>query len=180
MAVVLGTLSLGLGLRAEDTQLPPGAVDFGKFTPPSAGGEFVEVHIRSNLINMAARLAEKAEPSIADMLRGLKLIRVNVIGLGDENGADVKKRVTKIREDLDAQGWERVVMARQAREDVCVYVKTRGEEAVEGVVVTVIEADRQAVLVNVVGNLRPEKLAEVGERFNIEPLKKLGVPEPKS
>ena len=40
---------------------PAGYVDFGKFSPPASGGEFVEVHIKSNLISMAARLVEKSE-----------------------------------------------------------------------------------------------------------------------
>src|SRR5882672_12689077 len=71
---------------------PPGYVDFGKFLPPASGGEFVEVHIKSNLISMVARLAEKSEPEAAELLRGLKLVRVNVIGLDDSNRADMEKR----------------------------------------------------------------------------------------
>jgi hypothetical protein len=36
-----------------------------------------------------------------------------------------------------------------------------------------MQGDGHAVFVNVVGDIRPEKLAMVGERFNIEPLKHL-------
>ena len=163
---------VGIGIQAENT--PPGYVDFGKFSPPSSGGEFVEVHITSNLISMVARLAEKNEPEIAELLRGLHRVRVNVIGLDDGNRAEMETRVKKIRSDLDAQGWERIVTAQKKDEDVGVYLKTRGEEAVEGVVVTVIESNREAVFINIVGNIKPEKIAVIGERFNIEPLKKIG------
>ena len=86
----------------------------------------------------------------------------------------METRVKKIRSDLDAQGWERIVTAQKKDEDVGVYLKTRGEEAVEGVVVTVIESNREAVFINIVGNIKPEKIAVIGERFNIEPLKKIG------
>jgi hypothetical protein len=161
-----------LGIHAENTG--PGYVDFGKFTPPASGDEFVEVHIKSNLISMAARLAEKSEPQVAELLRGLQLIRVNVIGLNSENRAEMEKRVKTIRSELDGQGWERIVTAQQKDEDVGIYVKTRGQEAVEGIVVTVLEAKGEAVLVNIVGDIKPEKLAMLGERFNIEPLKKIG------
>ena len=164
--------TLGVAIQAENT--PPGYVDFGKFSPPSSGGEFVEVHITSNLISMVARLAEKNEPEIAELLRGLHRVRVNVIGLDDGNRAEMETRVKKIRSDLDAQGWERIVTAQKKDEDVGVYLKTRGEEAVEGVVVTVIESNREAVFINIVGNIKPEKIAVIGERFNIEPLKKIG------
>jgi riboflavin synthase alpha subunit len=86
----------------------------------------------------------------------------------------MEKRVKTIRSELDGQGWERIVTAQQKDEDVGVYVKTRGQEAVEGIVITVLEAKGEAVLVNIVGDIKPEKLAMLGERFNIEPLKKIG------
>ena len=83
-------------------------------------------------------------------------------------------RVKTIRTELDGQGWERIVTAQQRDEDVGVYVKTRGEKAVRGIVITVIAAKGEAVLVNIVGDIKPEQLAVLGERFNIEPLKKVG------
>jgi hypothetical protein len=165
-------LTAVIGLQAENP--PPGYVDFGKFSPPASGGEFVEVHIKSNLIGMIARLAEKSEPEAAELLRGLKLVRVNVIGLNDENRDEIEKRIKAIRNKLDAQGWERVVTAQKKDEDVGVYLKTRGEEAVEGVVITVLDGNHEAVLVNIVGDIKPEKTAVIGERLNIEPLKKIG------
>ena len=150
----------------------PGFIDFGKFTP-AAGSEFIEVHVTSNLISMVSRLARDKEPEVADLLKGLKLVRVNVIGLNDENRADMEKRVKAIRAQLDTAGWEHLVTAQKQGEDVAVYIKTRGSEAVEGIVVSVMQANHEAVLVNVVGDIQPEKLSVVGERFNIEPLKNL-------
>jgi len=52
--------------------------------------------------------------------------------------------------------------------------KMHGSESVEGLVVTVLQGNKEAVLVNVVGDIRPEKLAMIGERFGIEPLKQVG------
>jgi hypothetical protein len=150
-----------------------GLVDFGRFSPPSGGGQFVEVHVKSALINIAARLAEKAEPEVAGLLRGLQAVRVNVIGIDDANRAELTDRLAKIHSDLDAKGWERVVSVLEKSQEVGVYIKHRGEEAIEGVVVTVVEANKEAVLVNVVGDIRPEQLATVGEKLGIDPLKKI-------
>src|SRR5436309_12442309 len=172
LAPAVTVAALSLHVCAADT--PPGYVDFGTFSPPASGGEFVEVHIKSNLISMAARLVEKSEPDVAELIRGLQLIRVNVIGLDDENRAEMEKRVKKIRSELDAKGWERVVTAQKKDEDVGVYLKTRGADAVEGLVITVIEGNREAVLINIVGDIKPDKIAVIGERMNIEPLKKAG------
>jgi hypothetical protein len=90
--------------------------------------------------------------------------------LSKENRDDMKKRVATIRESLDKSGWERIVTAIEKNQDVGVFLKTKDAKTVEGVCVTVIDKD-QVVLVNVVGNIQPEKLVTVGERFDLEPLK---------
>jgi Domain of unknown function (DUF4252) len=161
-------------LTVQAANAPAGYVDFGKLSAGENGAQFVEVNVNSNLIAMVARLTQKSEPDVAELLQGLHSIRVNVIGLNDANRDEIQQRVKSIRSQLDNQGWERIVTAQQKKEDVGVYLKTRGPEAVEGVVVTVLDGRKEAVLINVVGDIKPEKLALLGERFNIDPLKKLG------
>src|SRR5260370_11862797 len=106
MAVGIAVLAtiMSAGHCAEG--LPPGQVDFGKFSPPGAGGEFVEVNLTSSLISLAAKFVEKDEPEVARLLGGLQLVRVTVIGLNDENRGDLEKRTQKIRKELDSKGWE--------------------------------------------------------------------------
>src|SRR5438093_12706276 len=107
LALAVLSAFASIGVCADNP--PAGYIDFGKFSPPASGGEFVEVHIKSNLISMAARLVEKSEPDLAELIRGLQLIRVNVIGLDEENRAEVDKRVKNIRSKLHAHGLERFV-----------------------------------------------------------------------
>lgn len=171
-AAALLATTLCLPLRADDP--PPGFVDFGKFAPPSGGGQFVEVNVKAQLLGLAARLIEKQEPEVAALLRDLKGVRVNVVGVDDANRADLEERIRKIRVALDEAGWQRVVTVQDKDENVGVYLKQRGEEAIDGVVVTVIDGGKEAVFVNVVGDIRPEKLAVLGEKLHIEPLKKVG------
>lgn len=172
------SLALGLTLaaspftRADDPL--PGQVDFGQLRPPEGGGQFVEVNINTALLSIAARVTEKQEPDVAELLRSLKSVRVNVIGLTDANRAELGERISKLRTELDGHGWNRIVTVQEAKQEVGVYVKQRGEEAIEGIVITVIEGNKEAVLVNVVGDIKPEKIALLGERLNIEPLKKAG------
>jgi hypothetical protein len=77
---------------------------------------------------------------------------------------------------LDKNNWERIVTAHQGSDDVTVHLKMQTDEAVEGIAVTVIDGNKRVVLVNVVGNIRPENIALIGERFDIEPLRKIGHP----
>lgn len=152
----------------------PGLVDFGKFTPPGKGSEFVEVNIRSNLLNFAALLVEKEEPDAAKLLRSVQLVRVNVVGLTDENRDELQKRVQGIRQDLEGRGWEQNVNVQGKKgEDVGVYTQTQGGTALAGIAVTVIDP-KNIVLVNVVGDIRPEQIAALGEKLDIKPLKEIG------
>jgi hypothetical protein len=165
--VAVGAICLALApvVRAGE----PGFVDFGTLNP-TGENQFVEVNIKSNLIAMVAAITKKSEPEVTQVIEGLKAIRVNVLGVTKENRDDMKKRVTDIREQLDKAGWERIVTAIEKNQDVGVFLKTKDAKTVEGVCVTVIEKN-QVVLVNVVGDIQPEKLAIVGERFDVEPLK---------
>ncbi len=169
-AVLAG--SLCLPLLGEEP--PAGYVDLGKFIPPSGGGQFVEVNVQGDLLNLAARLTEKQEPEVADLLRGLKSVRVNVVGIDKTNREDITERARSLREELESKGWNRLVTVQDKGQDVAVYLKHRGEEAIEGVVVTVVDGKKEAVFINIVGDIRPEKIAVLGERLHIEPLKKIG------
>src|SRR5438552_1403113 len=155
---------VGTGLRAES--LPPGQVDFGKFSASGSGREFVEVNLSSSLISLAARFVEKEEPEVARLLNSVQLVRVNVIGLDDENRAELEKRTQKIRKELEGKGWERIVTAQKQDQDVGVYLKTQGKDTVQGIVVLVTEGNRQAVFVNIVGDSKPEQLALLGEKWH--------------
>jgi hypothetical protein len=176
MPVLLGTAIVSLALLGTTCaeSLPPGQVDFGKFVPPGGGGEFVEVNLGSSLLSLAATFVQEEEPGVAQLLNGLQLVRVNVIGVNGDNRAELEKRTQKLRQELENKGWDRVVAAQKQDQDVGIYVKTQGKEIVQGLVVTVMEGNHQAVFVNIVGNIKPEQLALLGERLHIEPLKKLG------
>ncbi len=154
--------------------LPPGQVDFGAFSPPEAGGQFVEVNLPGSLISMAARLVEKQQPEVAQLLGCLHLVHVNVIGLDDSNRQEMEKRTERIRHELDSKGWERIVAVHQQEQTVSVYLKTASKDTVQGLVVMVVDAQKQAVLVNVVGDIKPDQLALLGERLHIDPLKEAG------
>ncbi|MEI6393275.1 MAG: DUF4252 domain-containing protein [Verrucomicrobiota bacterium] len=167
-------LTAALALNASAGSLSTGQVDFGAFSPPSSGGEFVEINVSDCLISLATRLVEKEEPEIAQLLKGIHLVRVNVIGLDDQNRPELEKRIAGIRKDLDAKGWERLVTARQQAQDVGIYLKTSNKDTVEGLVVLVMQGNKQAVLINVVGNIKPEQLSLLGDRLHIDELKKAG------
>ena len=177
MPITLGTVILAATLtfaaKASAENLAPGQIDFGAFSPPE-GGEFVEVNLTSSLITLASKFAEKADADVAQLLRGLHQVRVNVIGLNDENRPDLQKRAQGIRKQLDKKGWERIVTAQKEGQDVSVYLKTQNKDTVQGVVVMVMDGSKQAVFVNIVGDIKPDQIAMLGDKLHIDALKKAG------
>ena len=158
-------------LAVEENASNPAHIDFGAFNP-SEDGAFVEIKVNSSLINMAARLTEESEPEIARILGGLRSIHINVLKFDPKDRQDIQSRIQSIRRQLDAPEWEKIVNVKEEKEDVGIYVQLDGEESIEGVVVSVIN-EGEAVLIHVDGSIRPEELAQVGERLNLEPLKQL-------
>jgi hypothetical protein len=153
----------------------PSYLDFSDITPAKAG-QFVEVDLDQGLLSMAARLAQTQEKEVAEVIRGLKSIHVRVIGLDDANRAAVLERVRSARTKLSNDGWRRIAVARDGSgQDVAVFARTQGEEMIQGLAVTVIDGEKEAVVVNIVGDIRPEQIAILGARFGVDPLKKIQV-----
>jgi hypothetical protein len=152
----------------------PGLVEFGKFARSTTGGTFVEVNISKSLISLVSKMVPENEPEVGKLLNGLHQIRVNVVGLDDSNRADVEKRSLEIRKNLDSNGWDRIVAAQKDSQDVGVYLKMLGDDTIAGLAIVALDGKQQAVFINIVGNIKPEQIGTVGERFNIDPLKKFG------
>lgn len=168
------TLSLALTTFATAAELESGAIDIGQLMP-SAKGEFVEVNLSAAMLKFAARIAARQEPEAAELIRNLKSIRVNVIGLDDSNRAATVEQIEGVRRKLEAQGWTKLVTVRERNggDNVDVHVKQRGEEAIDGLVVTVLDKKGEAVFVNIVGNINADQIAQLAEKFDIEPLRRV-------
>jgi len=169
-AVASLALALTGAARAADTE--PGYADIGKLMP-SAQGKFVEINLSPGMLKFAARIAAHQEPETADLLANLKRIRVNVVSLDDANRASTIEKIDAIRRSLEAQGWTQMVTVREKEggDNVDIHVKQHGDDAIDGLVVTVIDRNGEAVFVNIVGNINADQLAKVAEKFDIEPLR---------
>ena len=112
----------------------PGEVDFGQFAELARNAKYVDIQVSHTLISLASHFVQKEQPEVASLLRSVELIRLNVIGLNDENRDEMVKRVREIRARLDQQGWQRVIVVQQkSGETVGIYVKTGAGDAVQPV-----------------------------------------------
>lgn len=173
-SLAAATLSLALLASSRAAQAEVGAIDIGQLMP-SAKGQFVEVNISPAMLKFAARIAARHEPEAAELIRNLKSIRVNVVGLDDTNRAATVERIESVRRKLESDGWAKMVTVREKNDgdNVDVHVKQHGEEAIDGIVVTVLDKKGEAVFVNIVGNINADQIAQLAEKFDIEPLRKI-------
>jgi hypothetical protein len=167
--IAAASLLLSTPLRADGPV--PGLVSFGKFTKPT-NGELVEINLNSDTIGLALQLAGDGQPDLTDVLRGLHSLRVHVVGLDNQNREEVTARIQALRGELGALGWQQVVSVQEKKEDVGIYLKTRGREAIEGLVVTVLDGRKEAVFINIAGDLKIDKLGALANKFNLGALKK--------
>ena len=121
------SIMLAMGLAASiayqaTAATSPGRVDFGAFTTPGSGAEYVEINIGTTLISMASQLIEKHEPAVAQLINGLRSIKINVVGIDDENRSELEQRAKDLRQQLNEKGWEQIVMVKKQNQDVAAFI----------------------------------------------------------
>ena len=170
--VAAAGLSAVLSVASFAADPEPGYVDVGQLMA-SAKGKFVEVNLSTNMLKFAAKLAARQEPEAAELIGNLKRIRVNVVGMDDSNRAATIEKIESVRRKLETQGWTQMVTVREKDEgdNVDIHVKQRGDDAIDGLVVTVIDHKGEAVFVNIVGNISADQISKIADKFDIEPLK---------
>lgn len=172
LILILGWCAAGAA-RAQDATLKshPGYFDFDVIPQTIQLEPNVEVNIKGSLLRLAAEATVREDPELADMLRGLKLIRVFSYegdGWTDEQRQTFTGLARRIGGQLDDKGWDMVARVRDAGEQVMVYIRDINE-VVEGMVVMVVD-EEEAVFVNITGTIDPAQIGRIGSRFDIDAL----------
>lgn len=132
--------------------------------------DVIEVNIEGKLLDLGRRaLAKSKDPDaqkVALAIKDLKGIYVRVYNFENENEYNLAD-VDEIRAQLTAPGWERLanVRSKKNNQKVDVFTMFTGD-LMSGVAVVVSESKSIAV-VNVIGPIDIELLAELGGRLNI-------------
>ncbi|MDO8541428.1 MAG: DUF4252 domain-containing protein [Opitutaceae bacterium] len=172
------SLAAVTAFAATVSAVEPGYVDFEKLVAPEKG-QYVEITLGPGLLKLASVIARCKDAETAGLISGVSRVRVNVARLDERNRSSNTERINALREKLVQQGWEPIAKVRGDKdEDVAVFVKQRDGEVIEGVVVTVVDGRKhEAVFINVVGSIRPEQLAAVGQHLQIKHLAAHGGPK---
>ncbi len=132
--------------------------------------ETIDVTVDQNLLKLASKFLktdkanEAAAREIVSMLKGVYVKGVEF----DKNGEYAEADIEAVRKQLRAPGWDRIVGVRSKREkgNVEVYLMLSNNGTIDGVGVLLFEPTKLMV-VNVVGQIDPEKITELRGQFGI-------------
>jgi hypothetical protein len=132
--------------------------------------DVVEVNIEGKLLDLARRVLTKSKDANAQKasqaIKDLKGIYVRVYNFENENEYNPAD-IDEIRAQLSAPGWERLanVRSKKNNQKIDVYTMFTGD-VMSGVAVVVSES-KTIALVNIIGPIDIDLLAELGGKLNI-------------
>jgi hypothetical protein len=132
--------------------------------------DVVEVNIEGKLLDLAKRVLVKVNDpeskKVGQAISGLKGIYVRVFNFENENEYNIAD-VEEIRSQLQSPGWERLanVRSKKNNQKVDVYTMFTGN-TMSGVAVVISES-KSIALVNVIGPIDIDLLAELSGKMNI-------------
>lgn len=132
--------------------------------------DVVEVNIDGKVLALAKRVLVKVNDQnarrVGDAIRDLEGIYVRVYRFENENEYDPVYAET-IRAQLAAPGWEKLANVRSKKNDQKIDVYTMFTGDVMSGVAVLISENKSLALVNVIGPIDIDLLAELGGKLNI-------------
>ncbi|MGK0237477.1 MAG: hypothetical protein ACI92G_000937 [Candidatus Pelagisphaera sp.] len=166
-------LLCGFNLNAQSVaDSNPGYFDFSNFMAFDTEGAKVEVNINGPLLKLATALVRDESPEAANLIEGLKMLRVRVYTVTDENREGFAQSVKEISEKLNTEKWDQLVRVNDGDSNVGIFARMPSDEAISGLVISVAEAD-EAVFINIVGDIELDSIADLGRHLDIPALDKL-------
>ncbi|MGI8787081.1 MAG: DUF4252 domain-containing protein [Pyrinomonadaceae bacterium] len=164
--LLLGLTTAAITVNAQDARL-----HFEKLNAlENKAQDVVEVNIDGKLLDLAKRVMVKVNDpdakKIAQAISGLKGIYVRVYNFANENEYNVAD-VEEIRSQLQSPAWEKLanVRSKKNNQKVDVFTMFTGD-TMSGVAVVVSDTKSVAV-VNVIGPIDIDLLAEMSGKLNI-------------
>lgn len=172
--IVILLLALPTLLRAQDMQLPP---DIEKLS--ARAKETVEVKMDGPMLRWASKFLSAEDPDerkAAKLITNLKGIYVRSFEF-DGQGAYTSAEVEELRAQFHSPLWSRVVGVRSQHEGDNVDVFFRVEDdQMAGIVIIAAEA-KELTIVNIVGPIDVDQLADLGGEFGIPKLNAKTLPK---
>lgn len=169
---VLSTSSLA---QNTDYKKDPGYIEFGDLSSFQSGDNASEILLDERLLKLAAENSKKEDSELKDVLKGLKLVKVNSFFFKEQNESRILNKLKSLDAELTSKSWERIIKMQSNGNYNSVYVKTKGGNNVAGLVVTTLNSKGMAVFINIVGDINLESLSRLSKNLGIPSLNSFGL-----
>jgi hypothetical protein len=123
------------------------------------------------MLKLVSEFVKHEDPDLFEVLGKLTLIRVQVFKAGAEATKKFIAESSKTLKALNKKGWEQVVRTNENDEQVHVYLKPSDNyDFIQGILVTAVEKDDEAVFVNIAGDIHPDDIGRLSSYFGIDEL----------
>jgi len=154
---------------ANDITKERGYVDFTNLD--SVYGEpKVMVNLNKTMLGFISKI-NMSDPDAAELISKLKAVRVQIYNMtsDDKPALDL---IAKVSKDIQTKNWLPIVSVNEDDEKVRVFTKIT-DDIMDGLVVMVINnkeerEGREAVFINIVGEIDPAQINKVTESLNID------------
>ena len=176
LAAVATLSAVPLRAQAQSQERPDGYVNLRQlghlddFFPRDAQ---IEVNVEGALMRMVAAASRQEDPELAELLGDLDGVYVLGYDLAGYSLDDFDELATEMGNDLVSKGWTTIVRIREVTENTHMYARLVGEGVSGMVVLSVEEGSDQAVFVNIVGDIDPEQIGRIGQKFQIGAMRDL-------
>lgn len=160
-----------------DLASDPGYVDLSTFSEWFDGKQpSIQVDITPALLNLLAGSSKDSDPEFASLMGKLRAIQVRGYETQGINLANLTERADEFAQQLERQGWERVVRIQQDNEYVGIFTRASGDN-LAGLTIMTVEPEDETVFVNIVGQITPEQIQKLGNGLNIDSINDLDIDE---
>lgn len=118
----------------------------------------ISLSIGPALLNFAANYVDD-DPEAQSLLRSLDGVRVRVYEVNGD-AAKVAARMQRMSDQLQADGWEPVMLIQQEDEQAHMLLRVEGDQ-IRGMTVLMLDGEDEAVIVNLMGEILPDQFSEV-------------------
>lgn len=125
----------------------------------------ISLSIGPALLHFAARHMDE-DPETRELLRSLDGVRIRIYEI-DGDASRVNQRIFTMSQHLQEDGWQPVVLVREQNEEVHMLMRLEGDH-ISGMTVLVSDGESEAVIVNLMGEIRPEQFGDVMVALDVE------------
>lgn len=106
------------------------------------------------------------DPEVRALLKGLDGVRIRIYEI-DGDASRVATRIGSMSKQLQKDGWEPVLSIREGDEATHMLLRVVNEQ-ICGMTVLVSDGDSEAVVINLMGEIRPEQFGEVMMALDVD------------